>query len=221
MPGHGDDPLRAEALRCEHTAQPDGAVPDHHHCAARADLRAHCCMVPGGHHIREGEQTRRQFLVRVGHAVDPAEGAVGLGRPNGLALGSLNVVAKLVVVTPGGEVVTRHCHTVEALGARAATVNEGGNHKVTDGQVQHIGANFVDDAHELMTDRAGAPVLADATVRPEVRAADTGRGDLHDGVGRPLNGGVVPVLHRDIAGTVDDCGTHAYSSNWGAGFHSA
>jgi hypothetical protein len=59
-----DDGVSAEALRGDHTAQPDGAVTDHGDRFAGTHLRGKSGVVAGAHHVREREQRRHQLVIR-------------------------------------------------------------------------------------------------------------------------------------------------------------
>ena len=61
---------------------------------------------------------------------------------------------------------------------------------------RHLGADVLDDADELVADRAGRERRVAAVV-PEVRAADAGQDDADDRVGRLDDGRVGPVAGLD------------------------
>ena len=73
--------------------------------------------------------------------------------------------------------------------------------------VGDLGADVLDDADELVADRAGLE-LGVAAVVPEVRAADAGEHDADDGVGRLAEARIGPVAGFDPAGLVEDGCTH-------------
>ena len=56
MPAQGDDPLGAEPARRQHRGEPDGAITDDGHHRPLSNARADRGVMPGGHHVGEGEQ---------------------------------------------------------------------------------------------------------------------------------------------------------------------
>jgi hypothetical protein len=84
---------------------------------------------------------------------------------------------------------------------------EGADHEVADPDGVDLGPDLFDDAdvlvaHHLVVDRFGA------AVGPQVAAADAGRRQADDGVGRLDDLRVVAVLDSDVPGAVHDYLTH-------------
>ena len=84
---------------------------------------------------------------------------------------------------------------------------EGADDEVADLDGADLGADLLDDAdvlvaHHLVVDRLGA------AVGPQVAAADAGRGQADDRVGRLDDLRVLAVLHPHVAGSVHDNSTH-------------
>src|SRR5271165_1902841 len=71
----------------------------------------------------------------------------------------------------------------EAVGTRHVAVHERGDHQVAPGDAVDLGADVLDDADELVADRADR-VWGFAPVVPQVRAAHAAEHDAHYGVGR-------------------------------------
>src|SRR5581483_619223 len=61
----------------------------------------------------------------------------------------------------------------------------------------------------LVTHRGGALAGLDASVRPQVRAADARRRQADDGVGRFDDAGVVATFQTDVTGSVEDGASHS------------
>ena len=94
-----------------------------------------------------------------------------------------------------------------AVRARAVAEGERRDHEVARCEVGDVGADVLDDADELVADRAGLERRVAAVV-PEVRAADAGEHDAHDRVGRLDDDRVGPVAGLDRVGLVEDGCTH-------------
>jgi hypothetical protein len=82
----------------------------------------------------------------------------------------------------------RQCGQVPSLNANGAITKSG--------DVPQVGADVLDDADELVADRAGLERRVAAVV-PEVRAADAREHDALDGVGGVGDGRVGPVADVD------------------------
>ena len=96
--GHDHHLLGAEATGRDHRALADRAVADDDHRRARADAGRHGRVVPGAHHVREGQQAGD--LGVVGAAGDRHQRAVGQRDPHGLALAAVDGVPDRVAVAP-------------------------------------------------------------------------------------------------------------------------
>ena len=86
-----DDPLGAEALRRDHTAEPDGAVADDGDGLAGTDLRGDGGVVTGAHHVGEREQRRHERIVRADRQHD--QRAVRLRDAHRFALAAVDIIA--------------------------------------------------------------------------------------------------------------------------------
>jgi hypothetical protein len=71
-----------------------------------------------------------------------------------------------------------------------------------------LAADLLDDADVLMAHRRRPLDRFDPAVGPQVRAADTGRRQPDDGVGRFEDRGVVAVFHPDVTGGIQDSSAH-------------
>ena len=87
---------------------------------------------------------------------------------------------------------------------------EGADDEVADLHVFHGVPDFGDRSHVFVAHRPSARRL-EAAVRPQIRSADAGGGDLDDGVGRFDDGGDVEVFDPDVARAVHDCSSHGVS----------
>ena len=176
-----DDPLGAEALGGEHAGEADRAVADDRDGLARLDSRADRRVVAGGHDVGEREQ-RAQHLVGVagaGHAtsVPSASGTrTASPWPPSPFIGKKPPFMHAVVMP------CRQCGQVPSLKAN------GRDDEVALRDVRDLGADVLDDADELVADRAGRERRVAAVV-PEVRAADAGEHDADDRVGRLAEAG--------------------------------
>ena len=197
----GDDPLGAEAVRGEDGGEADGAVTDDGDRAARLDAGADGGVVPGRHHVGQGQQ-RPQHGVGVAGAGDRDEGAVGERDADGFALAAVDGA---VAEVAAGDAADRRA--VQAVRAGAVAVDERGDHQVADGDGGDVAADVFDDADELVADRADG-VVGLAAVVPEVRPAHAAQHDPHDGVGRLLDDRIRSGPDRDRPGPVEDGCTH-------------
>jgi len=82
--------------------------------------------------------------------------------------------------------------------AVAAGDVEGDDHPVSGHEVRYFGAHFLDDAHGFVAQHvAGLHVRPEHFIEMKIGAADRGRGDLDDGVGRFLQNRVRDPLYAD------------------------
>ena len=210
VPRHRDDRRRAEPLRGDDRAQSDGAVADDRDRVARADTRRDGGVVPGAHDVAEGQESRGSRRRATG-PVDDGERAVGQRDADALALAAVGEAAEAVVAAPPSAAEARGADAVAAVHARAVAHVERGDHEVAGLDVSHVGADLLDDADELVADAVRLVGRRDASVRPEVGAADAGGDDADDGVGAGREDGVGDFFDADVAGGVDDGGEHATS----------
>jgi hypothetical protein len=93
--------------------------------------------------------------------------------------------------------------------AGAVAVGKRCDDEVAPGDVADLGADVLDDADELVADRAGLEGRLAAVVL-QVRAADAREHDPHHGVPRLGDHGVGPLLDTDGAGFVEDGSAHGF-----------
>jgi hypothetical protein len=200
VPAHRDDPLGAEPAGCQHGEQADGAVTDDHDGLAGAGLGGDGAEPAGAEHVGGGEQARDQVVG--GHPGGGDERAVGQRDPRVLGLRASRGRGLTV---DAGRLVTGTADRAGVVGSEEAADNELPRLDGAD-----VAADLLDDAGVLVTHR-GRPVdVLDAAVGPQVRAADTGRGQADDRVGRLLDLRVRAVLDPDIAGRVQDRSSHGW-----------
>ena len=94
--------------------------------------------------------------------------------------------------------------------AGAVAEREGTDDEVPRRDALHVGPDVLDDADELMADRALRVRRVPAVV-PEVGAANGSENDPNDGVRGLVDHGVRPLADLDRAGTVIDGRTHSLS----------
>ena len=202
MVADGDDSLGTEPRGREDTAESDRTVADHHAGVARTDASADRGVVSCAHHVCQRQERPKRVLV-VGVAVRHAdEGAVGVGTPDHLALGTA------VVAAPPVTVHTRGVKPLAAERTRPTRDFERREHPVAGLDRPDIVSDGFDDAHRFVADKRGDITVAVAAVEPQVGAADRGVGHPDDRVrwGFELRFG--GVLDPDLTGTVVDCCAH-------------
>jgi hypothetical protein len=162
------------------------------------------CVVAGGENVGQDEQ-RAHHLVGVARAGDGDECGVGQRHPHGLTLAAVPVHRE--------EAAVHACRGDPVLTVRAAAVAERKwrDHKIAPRERGHLATNVLDDANELVADRARLKRGFTAVV-PRVRPADAGDNDPHDGVGGLPDGGVRPVARGDVAGFVKNRGAQVLRS---------
>jgi hypothetical protein len=100
---------------------------------------------------------------------------------------------------------------VAAVRAGPVAERERRDHEIAALDVRDVGAGVLDDADELVGDRAGLERRVAAVV-PEVRAADARERDTHDRVGRLDDDGVGPVAGLDAVGFNEESGRRSRPS---------
>src|SRR5690554_267524 len=95
---HRDNSARAESLRGEHGAEPDGPVADDHDRLTGTDAGRDCRVVAGAHDVGKGQHARDQVLIGMPRGDD--ERAVGVRHPDALALGSAGEMTLAIGGTP-------------------------------------------------------------------------------------------------------------------------
>ncbi|GMA23368.1 hypothetical protein GCM10025864_11270 [Luteimicrobium album] len=203
---HGDDALRAEAGRGEDPAEPDRAVADDHNGRAGPDAGTDGRVVPGRHHVGQGEEVGDERVVD--GSGDPDERPLREGQADVLALGAVDRQPVAVGAAEHRDVVARGREPGAAGLARAVGEGERRDDEVAGRGDVDVGAHLLDDADELVPDRVRRLRLADAPVRPQVGPADA-RGDhADDGVAGREDLRVGAVLDPDVPGSVDDGSAH-------------
>ena len=94
-----------------------------------------------------------------------------------------------------------------AVRAGAVAERERRDHEVAPGDVPDVGADVLDDADELMADRARLERRVAAVV-PEVRAAHAREHHAHHGVGGLGDGRIGPVADVDVMRSYEESSTH-------------
>ena len=193
-----DDPLGAEPAGGEHRAEADGPVAHDHRRRPGLHPGRERAVMARAHHVGErGERARRGGGRRGRPRRAAARGCRPRADAHGLALAAVVLPAP---VAPGA---ARGLNAREAVVAGPVREGEGRDHLLAGPDRAHLGADRLDDAHELVAGAPGAAVdLQVAAVRPEVAPADAGVGDAHEGVGRLAQGRVRHLLHPDVAGPV-------------------
>ena len=193
--------LGAEAMGGEDGGEPDGAVADDGDGVALLHAGADRGVVAGRHDVGEGEE-RPEHGVVVARARDGHEGAAGERDADRFALAAVDLA---VAEGPAGG--AGDGRAVLAVGAAAVAVDERGDDEVAAADALDVGADVLDDADELVADRADG-VVGLAAVVPEVRTAHAAQHDTDDRVGGLLDGRVGTLAHGDGTGAVEDRCTH-------------
>ena len=192
-----DDALGAELLGGQDAEQADRAVTDDRDGLARAGLGGDGGEPAGAEHVGGRHQRRDEVRVRLPGGRD--EGAVGERDAGQLGLGAEGAHQDAVHAV----------RLVAGLADLAGVVGgpEGADDEVADLDGADLGADLLDDAdvlvaHHLVVDRLGA------AVGPQVAAADAGRRQADDRVGRLDDLRVLAVLDPHVPGPVHDNLTH-------------
>ncbi len=153
--------------------------------------------LPGGRqHVREVEEPVVRRTLR---HLDRKEVGERDTQELGLAAGDLAVELAVAEQARPGAVLTvlrglaLAVQTLRAHPAGPAADVEGNDHPVAHGELGDVGADLDHGAHRLVADHVAlGHEGCERVVEMEVRAAQAGRGDLDDGIGRLLD-------HRDPA----------------------
>ena len=159
----------------------------------------------------ESASSERIISVGVAGAGDAHEGGVGERHAHGLALAAVHAA-----VGPEAAVDAARGDARPAVRAGAVAVGEGGDDDVALVERADLGADVLDHADELVADRPVRLVGRLAPVEPQVRAADAGEHDAHDGVGRLDDLGIGALGDFDLAGLDEDCCTHSLAAFLGS-----
>ena len=171
-----DDPLGAEALGGQHAGQADGAVADDGDRVAGLTPAQTAAWWPVAM-TSESVSSERSISSEwpepgTATSVPSASGTrTASPWPPSPFIGKKPPLTQAVVMP------CRQCGQVPSLKANGAMTRS----PLLD--VAHLGADVLDDADELVADRAGLERRVAAVV-PEVRAADAGEDDADDRVGR-------------------------------------
>ena len=206
VPGHRDDPLGAHPGGRQDAEQTDGAVADHDHRVALADVGADRSVPAGAHHIGEREQARDQR--RLGLVAQRDEGAVGQRDPHVLRLRRPEGVPVAVLGPEVGHALARRLHPDPAMRAGVVADGKRADDEVAGAQAAHLQPDLLDHPDELVADRPGLGHLVDPAVGPQVGAAHAGGDDADDRVRRGKNRGVRDVVEADVARGVQDGRLH-------------
>ena len=174
---------------------------------ARPDARTDRGVVAGAGDVGERED-RPQYRVRMPRPGDLHERCVSERNPDGLALSAVHAV---IAVTAALEAIRLPARTAQRRTSRRCRVN-GVTTKSPGFKVADIGADLVDDADELVADRAQI-VGREAAVVPQVRPAHAGKRDADDRVRWVLDHGVRAFADREVAWAAEDRGFHARAAD--------
>ena len=197
-----EDPLGAETLRRDHTAQPDGAVADHGDRLAGANLRRQGRVVAGSHHVGEGQQRRHERVVRADR--QDHERSLRLRNTHRFALAAVDVDVPVPAAMQ-----TRALQPFAAEDTGAVRPEKRRNDHVADLDGLDVGADRLDDADELVPHPPAGVVVRHRLVRPQIAAADRGARDPNERIGRVDQPSVRDILDPDIAGSVHDSCAHS------------
>ena len=168
--------------RALHRADADGAVTQHHHRRALGHAGVHHAVVAGGEDVAEGEH--REVVRVAGERLgDDHEGAVGLGHADEVGLAALAPRRRRAAPQNGLPKMPPCSHELCRPRAQKKQVpsekTNGADDPVADRHAAHVGADGLDDAHELMTEpRAlarprSAPLLKKCRSEPQIEALVT------------------------------------------------
>ena len=207
-----DDPLRDE-VDADHAGAlvlgdarahvADRAEAEHRDRPALRDVRVLDRLPRGRQHVGEVEEAIvARPLGHLDRAVLGLRHAQELGLPAGDLAVELRVAeqrgAHALVRDLGG--LALGLQAVVAHEARAAGDVERDHHAIALGDVGDLGADLLDDAHRLVAeDVALAHERAEDLVEVEVGAADAGRRDADDRVGRVLDARIGDGVDADVA----------------------
>ena len=171
---HGDDAFGTKLFGCHHPEQSDRTVTDDNDCLAGPGLGGDGAEPAGAQHIGGGQQARNQVgrrQLRCGHQCFVGQrdaGVLGLGAD---AAHQSGIHAPALVPSPA-----------DLAGVVGGEERPDDELSGFDGG--HVAADLFDDAHVLVAHRGRGTDLLNTAPWPQVTAADTGRRDTDDGVGR-------------------------------------
>jgi hypothetical protein len=171
---HGDNPVGAELLSGEDGEQPDGAVTDDGDGLAGPGLGGDGAEPAGTEDVGGGEEARDQVTGRNVGGGD--QRAVSQRDPQPLRLGAFGSDACAV---DARRLVAGPTDLAGVVGGEKRT-----DHELARLDRRYLGADLLDDPGVLMTHWRRPAEWVRASVRPEVRAADTSGGQPDDRVGR-------------------------------------
>ena len=190
-----DDPVGAETLRCDHAAEPDGAVADDGDRLAGADLRCQRAAwwpvpITSVSVSSDGISDRRRRPAARQACHPPAEHAPP--RPDRHQ-------------RRPSRIGRRGDNCLQALHGRRRRFHrtrETAKRRDRPPSPSHIGADRLDDADELMPHTPAGVIVRHRLVRPQIAAADRGAGDPYKRVCRVDQPSVGNILDPDIAGSI-------------------
>ncbi len=205
VPAHQNDLLGSEALRGEHTAEPDGAVTDDGDGVARPDPGCHRAVMAGAEHVGQCEQRRHQCRVRRDREFH--QRALGQRHPHSLALARVQAWC-----APAATVAARCVQTLSAEVTRVVRPDERSNDQIAGSETADVRSDLFDDADELVAHAAALLLEGHRPIGPQVAAADAGRSDADDGVGGFVEDRVGHGLDAHVSGLVHDGCSHGHQS---------
>src|SRR5438067_2456098 len=195
---HDHDSLCAEPTSRGHAEEPDGSVADDCDALSRCDLRSDRSEPAGSQDVRGGEETRYEVVGRDAGRGD--EGAVSERDSRQLGLRPY-----------GADGFSVHAGALVAGLADLAGVVRGkeGSDDELAGLDRRDGLPDCLHDPDVLVPHGGRPVdRLDASVRPEVGAADARRWEADDGIGRVDDGRVVASFHAYVTRSVEDGCSH-------------
>src|SRR5438067_2133180 len=195
---HDHESLCAEPTSREHAEEPDGSVADDCDALSRCDLRRDRSEPAGSQDVGGGEETRYEVVGRDVGGGD--EGAV-----------SERDSRQLGLRPDGADGFAVHAGALVAGLADLAGVVRGKEGPDDELAGLDRGDGLPDCLHnpDVLVPHGGRPVdRLDASVRPEVGAADARRWETDDGIGRFDDGRVVASFQAYVARSVEDGSSH-------------
>ena len=203
---HRDDALGAELLGGEHAEEADGAVADDGHGLARARPRR---RRPRTSRCR----VRRRRPGSWGTRSSDGTSGVATSVPSASGIRAYSAWVPMVPIglaVDAGALVAGPADLAGVVGGEERADDELAGLDRAD-----VAADLLDDSAVLVTHGCRPSTAVDAAVRPQVGAADAGRGESDDGVGGLDDLRVGAVLDADVAGGVQDGSSHRSFLSYG------
>jgi hypothetical protein len=198
VPAHRDDALGAELLGGQHAEQADRTIAHHGNRLARTRVRGDGAEPAGAEYVGQGQEARDEIVAR--HVSGRHQGPVGEWHAHQLGLGALRADADPL---HAGALIARPADLAGVVGSE-----EGADHELAGFDRGDLRADLRDEADVLVTHRGWAVHLVEAPVRPQVRAADAGRGQPDDRVRRLQDLWIGTLLHPNVTRGVHHDTTH-------------